>query len=190
MMRRLLPLAGVLAALACTMPATAQTTSTAPTPMALPAKPDFGPAKDLIGTWSCSLKSSRRPTAAKWTQVNALSPDGYWLVEKSDQAPTSWYPHTIHSTDYVTYDTDQKHWVDLEVDDGGGYDVSTSMGPTGTPGCGTTSACRWALMSRSQTDTTTDLNARLQTFKNSFTTKDGKSGIVNGILHEEGLARS
>jgi hypothetical protein len=44
---------------------------------------------------------------------------------------TSWIPDEFVSDDRVTYDASNSQWIDINTDDFGGYDVSTSPGWTG-----------------------------------------------------------
>ncbi len=98
------------------------------TPIPKPPKPDFSSMSFLTGTWKCTSKSARRPSAITWTQTTTLDPSGYWMVTKGNAPGVSWYPYATVSTDWVTYDNDAKHWVDVYVDDNGGYGVSTAPG--------------------------------------------------------------
>jgi hypothetical protein len=127
-MRRLLSAAGLVAVLLSATTAGAQS---AATPIPLPPKPDLSSLQGFIGTWSCSDKSSRRPAPSLSTVTYSLDPSGYWILGKTKGEPTAWYPHASASTDYYTYDSDSKHWVDVYLDTTGGYSVSTSPGPAG-----------------------------------------------------------
>lgn len=155
-MKRLLPLAGLLCALAGAAPAGAQPTveatpvsppsvpspaapipaspkAAAPSmaPLPPPPKPNLSAMKGWIGSWSCTTTSSRRPSAVTSTVTYALDPSGRWIVGTGISHPVPWYPYKGTSTDYATYDAAQKRWVDVYVDSDGNYQTSTSRGPRG-----------------------------------------------------------
>jgi hypothetical protein len=127
-LRNLIPLAGLLCALAGAAPVAAQATET---PIPAPPKPDLSALKGIIGSWSCLTKSSRRPSAVAGAHTVSLDPSGSWIVHKAIIEPSPWYPHKVTFTDFYTYDVSQKHWVDITIDDDGTYAVSTSPGPHG-----------------------------------------------------------
>ncbi len=151
------------------------------TPVPRPAKPDFSTLNFLLGTWSCSEKSARRPTPDTWTQTASLDPSGYWLVTKSTDAGTSWFPYPSTSTDSVTYDSDSKQWVDLYLDTNGGYGYSTSTGWSGNtivwtdrafvPTANIKSISNFTLVKVSDTKTTSE---------RSFVTSKGTTVGVSG----------
>jgi hypothetical protein len=49
------------------------------------------------------------------------------MVTKSETAKTSWAP-AARATDWVTYDSDTKRWVDINTGDYGAYAATTSPG--------------------------------------------------------------
>lgn len=95
------------------------------TPIPLAVKPDF--SKMMIGKWTCSTKSSRRPAPFITTNDATVGADGYWLVDRFTIHKTSWSPQRT-GEDRMTYDPGAKVWVDVQYDDLGGYNVSTSPG--------------------------------------------------------------
>jgi len=101
------------------------------TPVPAPQKPDFAPMKYLMGTWNCTSKSSRRPTASKFTTANSLDSTGYWIIGQDYAPGASWYPYATKGIDKMTYDSDSKLWIDVYTDDRGGYGISKSPGPHG-----------------------------------------------------------
>jgi hypothetical protein len=101
------------------------------TPIPMPPKPDFSAMKFLLGTWSCSIKSSRRPAAYTTITTNSIDPTGYWMVGKDTTQKMSWFPYETNGTDMTTYDADAHRWVDVYTGDQGGYGVTTSPGPKG-----------------------------------------------------------
>jgi len=116
-------------------PAFAQATdmSTAP-PKAptypVPAKPDFTPVRYLLGSWTCVSHSQRRGSeTSKSTSVTTLTPDGYWMKSVSKSAGTSYAKYATTFTDWVTYDSNTKRWVDIGMGSFGGYGYSSSTGP-------------------------------------------------------------
>ena len=109
--------------------ATAQTIEATPIPA--PRKPDFSAFRFLVGTWSCSGKSSRRPSAIESTVTWSADDTGFWMIAKTESKPASWAPRAITYTDMVTYDFDAKRWVDVNTSTEGDYDVAVSKGWVG-----------------------------------------------------------
>ncbi|MGA2759151.1 MAG: hypothetical protein ABSF08_02370 [Candidatus Cybelea sp.] len=150
------------------------------TPIPAPHKPDFSSVSFLVGSWTCSSKSSRRPRAFTTVSTYSLDPTGYWMEETSTTPKTSWVPTTLRTWDKITYDPDAKRWVDVSYGDGGGYGLSFSKGWNGNE-------IVWHDVSfvagpdiNSQTDiTTTKVSATKMTSTSSFTeTKTGRRVTV------------
>lgn len=110
----------------------AQTVNVEKTPIPRDRKPDFSTMNFLVGTWSCSVLSSRRPKPFHTTAATSLSADGYWLITKTVTESVPWNPITITNDERVTYDPTTSRWIDLNTDDYGAYDVSTSPGWNGS----------------------------------------------------------
>ena len=89
------------------------------TPVPTPPKPDFSQAQYLIGTWTCSDLSSRRPGPFTTTQVYSMDPTGYWIIRDNTIHKTSWIPSDVHSQTRITYG------------DQGGYALATAPMTTG-----------------------------------------------------------
>ena len=85
----------------------------------------------LAGTWSRSVKSSRRPAAFHETVSTSFSSDGYWMLTRTVTEKVPWNPIEITRDDRITYDPTTVRWIDLGTDDYGLYDVSTSRGWNG-----------------------------------------------------------
>ncbi|HET6896224.1 MAG TPA: hypothetical protein VFH72_12645 [Candidatus Baltobacteraceae bacterium] len=98
------------------------------TPVPQTPKPNFSQMAFLTGTWNCSVKSSRRPSAYQTTSTANVSSDGYWMVTRTTTHKASWIPAELRSEDRRTYDPSTSRWIDIGTDDGGGYNVSTSPG--------------------------------------------------------------
>lgn len=101
------------------------------TPIPTPRKPNFSSMNFLVGTWTCSTKSARRPTAYMTTSTYAMDPSGYWLIQTSTTNPTKWISTRLTTTDRITYDPDTRRWVDVTYGDGGAYGLSFSSGWSG-----------------------------------------------------------
>lgn len=101
------------------------------TPVPQTAKPDFSKMSFLMGTWNCSVKSSRRPSAYRTTATTTMSSDGYWMLTSTTVHKASWITQELRTQDRMTYDPSTSRWVDISYDDGGGYNVSTSPGWSG-----------------------------------------------------------
>jgi hypothetical protein len=149
------------------------------TPIPQAPKPDFSSMAFLVGTWSCSTKSSRRPAAYTTTVTDAISPDGWWIDQASVTQPMPWFSHRLTVYDKITYDASTKRWVDVNYGGDGFYGLSLSSGwngnsivwhdPTFAPNADVTS----------QTDTTmTKYSDTKYTSSNSFTEAGGRSVSV------------
>jgi hypothetical protein len=100
------------------------------TPIPMMAKPDWSHMRFLIGTWTCSDLSSRRPGPFTTTQVFSMDPSGYWLIRNDTIHKASWIPRDVHSQTKYTYDATAKHLVRITTGDFGGYAVATAPMPT------------------------------------------------------------
>jgi len=168
----------LLGALAIPSLAGAQVEST---PIPQTPKPNLSPLSYLVGTWSCSTQSARRPAPFKTTVTYVMEPTGYWINEKSVTEPMSWFPAGLTSYDKITYDPQEKHWIDLSYDERGGYGYSVSQpgsrgdkvvwhgmtGVTGNP----------SIATNSDTTMMHDGNSKL-TSSSSFTEKSGRNVSV------------
>jgi hypothetical protein len=101
------------------------------TPIPRDPKPNFTSMQFLVGNWDCSVASARRPRPFTTHETTSISPDGYWLVTRTVTDPVPWNNIRITNTEYVTYDTTTKRWIDMGMDDFGAYDVSASPGWNG-----------------------------------------------------------
>jgi len=124
---RFLLAACAFAALALPSAAIAQVEST---PIPGPPKPDFSSMAYMLGTWSCSTKSERRPAAYTSRTTYSMSRDGWWIEGVTVTDPMPWFSTKIKTTNYdhITYDANANRWVDLYHADNGGYDLLTSPG--------------------------------------------------------------
>lgn len=119
--------AALLAALLLTASAAAAQTME-PTPIPAPPKPDLQPMAYFLGTWNCTLHSSRRPTPRIYHETVTVGTDGRWITAKSVSLPISWFPYRTTEIDQFTYDPDTKRWIEVGWDTLGGYTFSVSPG--------------------------------------------------------------
>lgn len=119
-----------VAALAVALPcaAGAQVEST---PIPAPKKPNFSSMQFMIGTWTCSTKSARRPAAYVTTSTYTVDPTGYWIEETSTTNTTSWISRKLTVWDKITYDMDTHRWVDVTYGDGGLFGLAFASGWNG-----------------------------------------------------------
>jgi hypothetical protein len=101
------------------------------TPVPMQAKPDLSTMNFLIGTWTCTDLSSRRPGPFTITEVYSKDPGGYWIIRESTIHKASWIPREFHSETKYTYDSVAKRWVRITTGEQGGYSVSTAPMPVG-----------------------------------------------------------
>lgn len=108
---------------------TAQT-APAPTPVPIP-KPDFSSMRFLLGTWTCTqpLRGQTRSESDVWT----IGVDGMWMLDTATSPPFDQY-RTIaqNSVTSMTYDPTIKQWVQVNIDNFGGYGIGASPGWQGT----------------------------------------------------------
>jgi hypothetical protein len=158
--------------------ALAQTVETTPIP--LNPKPDFSKMQFLTGSWTCSVKSSRRPTAYKTMTSARISDDGYWLITRTTVQKAAWMSSNLASEDRMTYDPSTSRWVDMTYDDQGGYDLSTSPGWSGN-------TITWTDVSYPKSNATavnnpttiTKVSSTKTTSKNTFREPSGRLITVN-----------
>jgi hypothetical protein len=91
------------------------------------AHPDFSSMMFLTGTWTCTqlLRGKQRPD----TSTTTLGMNGAWMVTQ-DTAPAfdQYRTYAIQGTNYMTYDSSIKQWVQVGADSSGGYGTSSSPG--------------------------------------------------------------
>jgi hypothetical protein len=98
----------------------------APTPVPMP-RPDFSPMTFLMGTWTCTqpLRGAVRPD----TSTTTMGLDNIWMVSQDTAPPFDQYRTVaIKGTNYMTYDSSLKQWVQIGVDSSGGYGITSSPG--------------------------------------------------------------
>jgi len=98
----------------------------APTPVPNP-RPDLAPMMYFSGTWTChqKLRGSDRPD----TSTSSVVMNGRWMKVHDVAPPFDKYRRTsVNSDNYYGYDPELKQYVNVEVDDFGGYSVAYSPG--------------------------------------------------------------
>lgn len=179
-MKRIFISFAVVLAVALPSYAVAQVEST---PIPAPSKPNFSSMQFLIGTWTCSTKSARRPSAYITTTTYTMDPTGYWINETSTTNTASWISRKVSVYDKITYDSDTHRWVDVLYGDGGAYGLSFASGWQGNK-------MSWHDVSfapgpdiASQTDVVnTKVSPTKMTSASSFTeTKTGRKVGVTGV---------
>jgi hypothetical protein len=153
------------------------------TPIPTTGKPNFSAMEFLIGTWSCSTKSSRRPTAFHTTITYALDSTGYWINQSSTTNPVSWVPTPAVATDRITYDATTKRWIDVNYDNQGGYGLSVSKGWDGDRiSWHDVSFAPTADISSQSSTVTTKVSATKETSESAFTeAKTGRHVTVSTV---------
>ena len=96
---------------------------------AVPQKPDFSSMQFLIGTWNCASRSERRNgEVTRVTSTYSMAPDGYFMKQVSKSPKVSYAAVGYTTTDWITYDSRVKRWIDISVGSSGSYGYSTSTG--------------------------------------------------------------
>jgi hypothetical protein len=150
------------------------------TPVPAPPKPNFSSMQFMVGTWTCSTKSARRPAAYVTTSTYTMDPSGWWIDQTSTTNPTKWISTKLTNVDKITYDSQTHRWIDVSYGDFGGYGFSVSSGWNGNK-------IAWHDLSfaagpdiKSQTDiVTTKVSNTKTTSSSSFT--EAKTGRVVGV---------
>ncbi len=101
------------------------------TPVPMRPKPDFSSMQFLVGTWTCSNLSSRRPGPFTTTEVYSMDPGGYWMLREDTTQKASWIPAELHGQTKYTWDAAAKRWVRISTGEQGGYSVATAPLVTG-----------------------------------------------------------
>ncbi len=151
-------------------------------PVPAPQKPNFSSIAFLVGTWSCSTKSARRPAAYMTTSTYTMDPSGYWLDETSVTNPNSWIPAKLTVYDKYTYDSDTHRWVDVTYGQGGAYGLAFSSGWHGdTMSWHDVSFAPGPDISAQTNNTITKVSSSKVTFASAFTeAKTGRHVAVTG----------
>lgn len=106
----------------------AQMTPPAPAPTMVPnPAPDLSALSFMQGTWTCHsmLRGKDRPD----TFTGSMTMNGRWLVLHDTAPPFDQYrSQPVHTDQYFGYDTQNKKWININVDDFGGYGYATSPG--------------------------------------------------------------
>ena len=146
-----------------------------------PPKPDFSSMKFLLGSWSCSTKSARRPFAVASKDTYTLDPTGYYLVYESKSEPVAWANYAQDITQMITYDAELKQWAGVVTSTLGDYGLFMSNGwsdgklvwhpVNNTPYLDIASSSDFAV---------TKVNDAHLTSDSSFTTKAGATVSVKG----------
>jgi hypothetical protein len=102
------------------------------TPIPQSPKPDFSSMRFLIGTWTCSDLSARRPGPFTTTEVYSMDTSGYWLLRRSTVHKASWIPRDFLFETKYTYDPYAKVWVRIVTDDRGNFAIATAAHPSGS----------------------------------------------------------
>lgn len=149
----------------------------------IPPEPttDFSTMQRLVGTWSCSYKSSRRPAAYKARSTYSLEPGNHWLNETTVTEPVPWHPIRFTTYDKITFDESIKKWIDISYDELGGYSESVSTGWTGNQMVWKDATFGKAGTSLSAGNTTVTVDGTSMKAVNTFKEDNGRVISVVGI---------
>lgn len=150
------------------------------TPVPTPKKPNFSSMSFMIGTWTCSTKSARRPAAYVTVSTYTMDPSGWWINESSTTNATKWISTRLTSYDKITYDSDTHRWADLDYGPANGYSLAFSDGWTGNKMVWHDVSFAAGPDIQSQTDNTVVKVSNMKmTSSTSFT--EAKTGRVVGV---------
>ena len=147
----------------------------------LPPKPDFSPMNFLFGTWSCSTKSARRPSAVASTDTYELDPTGYYIVYESKSEPVPWANYPQDQKQMITYDPELKQWASVLTSTLGDYGLFMSTGwKDGKLVWHPVNNTPYLDIASSSDFTIAKVNDTRMTNSSSFATKAGATVSVNG----------
>ncbi len=171
-----------LLVVACIAFAPASFASAADAPVyTLPPKPDFSSMNFLFGTWSCTTKSARRPTAVTSTETYELDPTGYYIEYETKTDPLPWVNYAQDQKWMVTYDSELKQWGAVLTSNVGDYGLSMSSGwKDGKLVWHPVNNTPYLDIASSSDFTVTKVSGTHTTSASSFTTKSGATVAVNG----------
>lgn len=157
------------------------------TPIPAPKKPNFSSMQFMIGAWTCSTKSARRPSAYVTTSTYTMDPGGWWINETSTTNVTKWIPLRLTSVDKITYDSDTHRWIDVSYGPANGYGLSVSNGWNGTKMVWhDVSFAPGADISSTSDNAVTKVSDTKLTSSSSFTeTKTGRHVAVTGVCTKQ-----
>jgi hypothetical protein len=155
------------------------------TPIPAAKKPNFSSMQFMIGTWTCSTRSARRPAPYMSTSTYTMDPSGWWINQTSTTTPMKWFQSQakIVTYDKITYDSDTHRWADVSYGTPNTFSLSFANGWNGN-------RIVWHDVSfaptsdiSSQTDTTvTKVSNTKMTSSSSFTeAKGGRVVAVTGV---------
>lgn len=148
------------------------------TPVPAPQKPNLSSMSFLIGTWTCTDLSSRRPGPFTTTEVYSMDPSGYWIVRNDTIHTASWITRAVQSQTKYTWDQGSKKWVRITTGDGGRFAVATAPMPSSAQKIYTYTLQSTAPDVASYApEVFTKVSNTKKTMKTSFTEKSGR--VVN-----------
>ena len=101
------------------------------TPQPMPPKPNWSSMNFLIGNWTCTDLSSRRPGPFTTTRVFSMDSTGYWMIRNDTIHTASWIPREVHMEYRTTWDPYTHRWVRIGTDEFGRFSVATASMPVG-----------------------------------------------------------
>jgi hypothetical protein len=103
-----------------------------PPEMAMPTKPpaEMDQLKFMLGTWKCEGKMNMGgpDMPIKSTYKVAWDLDNMWLVGHVEGAKSKDMPRAFKATDFYNYDAGSKNYVQLSIDNMGGWGHSAAKG--------------------------------------------------------------
>lgn len=108
----------------------------APTPVPV-TRPDFSSMRFMSGTWTCTsiVRGKNRPD----TSTTTIGLDGAYMISHDVAPPFDRYRTQAVRTDtYMTYNPRTHQWLSFNMDNFGGYLVTTSPGWNGNTMINTT----------------------------------------------------
>ena len=100
--------------------------------MSMKPAPEMDKVKWMVGTWQCTGKTMASPMgpehATEATVTVEPSLDGFWILHHYREKKTAQNPMPISGDEYWGYDSVEKMWDRVAVDNMGGFATGNSKG--------------------------------------------------------------
>jgi hypothetical protein len=100
--------------------------------MTMKPAPEMEKVKWMVGTWQCTGKAMASPMGPEHpveaTVTSEMTLDGFWNLSHYREKKTAQNPMPISGDEYWSYDTAEKMWDRVSVDNMGGWSTATAKG--------------------------------------------------------------
>jgi hypothetical protein len=100
--------------------------------MSMKPAPEMDRVKWMVGTWQCTGKTMASPMGPEHPTEAAvaveMTMDGFWLLSHYREKKTAQNPMPVSGDEYWGYDSAEKMWDRVAVDNMGGFATGNSKG--------------------------------------------------------------